>query len=60
MNNRLKVKIVGKLPIVLEEFIGYIHPNLVKDEDRRMPTCNQLDLQILRSQPIMPKILRDH
>ena len=25
-----------------------------------MPTCNQLDLQTLRSQPIMPKNLRDH
>ena len=31
------------------------YPNLIK-ENRRMPTCNRLDLQTLGSQPIMPKI----
>ena len=36
-----------------------IYPNLIK-ENRRMPTCNQLDLQTLGSPPIMPKNLPDH
>ena len=35
-----------------------IYPNLIK-ENRRMPTCNRLDLQTLGSQPVMPKILPD-
>ena len=36
-----------------------IYPNLIK-ENRRMSTCNQLDLQTLGSHPIMPKNLPDH
>ena len=32
-----------------------MYPNLVK-ENRRMSTCNWMDLQTLGSQPIMPKI----
>ena len=36
-----------------------IYPNLVK-ENRRMSTCNRLDLQTLGSQPIMPKNLPGH
>ena len=33
--------------------------NLIK-ENRRMSSCNRLDLQTLGSQPIMPKNLPDH
>jgi hypothetical protein len=33
-----------------------IYPNLIK-ENRRMSTCNRLDLQTLGSQPVMPKNL---
>ena len=29
-------------------------------ENRRMSTCNWLDLQALGSQPVMPKNLPDH
>ena len=36
-----------------------IYPNLIK-ENRRMPTCNRLDLQTLGSPPIVPKNLPDH
>ena len=36
-----------------------IYPNLIK-ENQRMSTCNQLDLQTLGSQPVMPKNLPDH
>ena len=36
-----------------------IYLNVIK-ENRRMSTCNRLDLQTLRSQPIMPKNLPDH
>ena len=37
-----------------------IYPNLIK-ENRRMSTCNRLDLQTLGSQPvIMPKNLPNH
>jgi hypothetical protein len=36
-----------------------IYPNLVK-ENRRMSTCNRLDLQTLGSQPIKSKNLPDH
>ena len=35
-----------------------IYPNLIK-ENQRMLTCNQLDLQTLGSQLIMPKNLPD-
>jgi hypothetical protein len=35
------------------------YPNLIK-ENRRMSTCNRLDLQPLGSQPAMPKNLPDH
>ena len=37
---------VGKLPIVLEEF--RIYPTTMK-ENRRVSTCNRLDLQTLGS-----------
>ena len=36
-----------------------IYPNFMK-ENRRMWTCNRLDLQTLGSQPVMPKNLPDH
>jgi hypothetical protein len=36
-----------------------IRPNLSQD-NRRMSTCNRLDLQTIGSQPIMPKNLPDH
>jgi hypothetical protein len=39
--------------------IDRIYSNLIM-ENRRMPTCNRLDLQTLGSQPIMPKNLPDH
>ena len=44
-----------------DHFIGIyrIYPNLMK-ENRRMSTCNWLDLQTLGSQPVMPKNLPDH
>jgi hypothetical protein len=35
-------------------------PILIIKENRRMPTCNRLELQTLGSQPIMPKNLPDH
>jgi hypothetical protein len=57
-NNRLKfIKIAGKLPIILEEFIEYTQFN---KGNHRMSICNWLDLQTLGSQPVMPKILPDH
>ena len=50
-NNQLKfIKNTGKLPIILEEMIEYT-PNLVK-ENRRMSTCNRLDLQTLQKDKI--------
>ena len=36
-----------------------IHPILIQ-ENRRMSTCNQLTLQTLGSQPVMPKNRPDH
>ena len=36
-----------------------IYPNLVK-ENRRVSTCNRLDLQTQGSQPVMPENLPDH
>ena len=36
-----------------------IYPNLIK-ENRRMWTCNRLDLQTLGFQPVMPKNLPEH
>ena len=36
-----------------------IYRNLIK-ENRKMSTCNRLDLQTLGSQLIMPKNLTDH
>jgi hypothetical protein len=36
-----------------------VYPKLIK-ENRRMSTCNWLDLQTLGSQPIMSKNLLDH
>ena len=35
-----------------------IYPNFIQ-ENRRMSTCNRFDLQILGSQPVMPKNLPD-
>ena len=35
-----------------------IYPSFIK-ENRRMSTCNRLDLQTLGSQPVMPKLLPD-
>ena len=39
--------------------IHEIYPILIK-ENRRMSTCNCLDLQTLASEPVMPKNLPDH
>jgi hypothetical protein len=36
-----------------------IYPDLIK-ENRRMSTCDRLDLQTLGSQPVMPKNLPNH
>ena len=36
-----------------------IYPNLTK-ENRRISTCDRLDLQTLGFQPVMPKNLYDH
>ena len=46
---------------IIDHFRGTyrIYPNLMK-ENRRMLTCNRLDLQTLGSQPIMPKNLPGH
>ena len=46
---------------IIDRFGGIyrIYPNLIK-ENRRMSTCNRLDLQTLESQPIMPKNLPNH
>ena len=57
-NDRLKFKTIGKLPIILEECIEYTP--IVMKENRRMSTCNRLDLITLGSQPVMPKNLPDH
>ena len=52
-NDRLKLKTAGKVPIIFKESIEYAS-NFIK-ENRRMSTCNRLDLQTLESQPVMPK-----
>ena len=44
-NNRLKFKMIGKLPIILKG-IHRIHLNLMKNK-RRISTCNWLNLEIL-------------
>jgi hypothetical protein len=49
-NNRLKFKTLGKLSFVLEELENIPQVNF-------MSTCNPLDLETLRSRPIMPKDL---
>ena len=36
-----------------------IYPNLIK-ENRRISTCNRLELQTLGFQPVKPKNLPDH
>ena len=36
-----------------------MYPNLIKG-NRRMSTCNRLDLQTLGSQPVMPKNIPEH
>ena len=63
-NNQLKFKIAGKLRIIFEEFIEYtpIYQSFYENrkENRRMWTCNRLDLQTLGSQPVMPKNLPNH
>ena len=57
-----------KWPIEVQDFMkmidhyrgmNKIYLDLIK-ENRRMSTCNQLDLQTLGSQPIMPKNLPNH
>ena len=52
---------VHKCRKITDRFRGFyrIYPNLIKG-NRRMSTCNRLDLQTLGSQPVMPKILPDH
>ena len=47
--------------IITDHFSGIyrIYPNLIK-ANQRMSTCNQLDLQTLGSQPVIPKNLPDH
>ena len=57
-NNRLKFNTAGNLPIIFRG-IYRIYFNLTK-KNRRMSTCNRLDLQTLGSQPVMPKNLPDH
>ena len=54
INNWLKLKIVGKLLIILEIFYR-IYPNLILKK-WRISTCNRLDLQTQRSQLISHKI----
>jgi hypothetical protein len=49
----VEVQECGKIINHYREFY-IIYPNLIK-ENRRMSTCNQLDLQTLGSQLIMPK-----
>jgi hypothetical protein len=58
-NNRVKIETGGKSPIVLKEFIEEYTPLTIK-ENRRMTTCNQLDLQTLGSQLTMPEHLPHH
>ena len=52
---------VGDFRRITDHFRGIykIYPNSMK-QNRRMSTCNWLDLQILGSQPVMPKNLPDH
>ena len=59
---------IEKSPVEVQDFrkitdrfrrIYRIWPNLVM-ENRRMSTCDRLDLQTQGSQPIMPKNLPDH
>ena len=58
-NNRLKL--LQDCMKLNDHFRGIyrIYPNLVK-ENRRMSTCNRLDLGTLGSQPVVPKNLPDH
>ena len=46
---------------IIDHFRGIyrMYPNLMK-ENQRMSTCNQLDLQTLGSQLVMPKNLLGH
>ena len=58
-NNRLKFETSGEIPIILEESIEYA--SIEWKQNRKMWTCNRLDLQTLGSQPvIMPKKLLGH
>ena len=52
-HNRLKFKTSGYLPIILEESIKYTSNEW--KQNRKMSTCNQLDLESLGSCPTMPK-----
>ena len=54
----VKFKTSRELPIIFRG-IYRINPNSIK-EKRRMSTCDQLELQTLGSQLIMPKTLPDH
>jgi hypothetical protein len=55
-NNWSKFETSGELLITLRNLWNAPQINI---ENRRMSTCNWLDLQTLGSQPIMPKNLRD-
>jgi hypothetical protein len=52
-NNRLKFKTSGELLIILDDSIEYTSNE--GKQNRKMPTCNQLDLESLGSRPTMPK-----
>ena len=57
-NSRLKFKAAENHRSFLKNY-SRIYPTLMK-ENRRMSTCNRLDLQTLGSQPIMSKNLPHH
>jgi hypothetical protein len=54
----LKFKTPGRLPIIFKEFIEYTL-NLMK-KNQKMPMWNQVDLETLGYQPVMPKNLPGH
>ena len=53
-NNQLKLETSGELPNILEESIEENTSNEWK-QNRKMSTCNRLDLESLGSWPIVPK-----
>ena len=50
---RLKFKTSGNLPIIKEDFIEYKSNHWIKN--RKMSMCNRLDLETLRSWPVLLK-----